>query len=235
MTNENRSCRQPRSTFLSRVPFPRLARSLLRGLFVALLALVPAPQCLADTGVKVLFLAADRADLMINGTVLRRMQAGQTSPEGVRLISATQDAAEVEVRGKRYKLRQGETAGASLVLQADRRGHFFTTMHINGHPIQAVVDTGASSVAINSVEAQRMGINYARAPQMDVYTANGKCKGWRVMLDSVRVGEIELRNVHGAVIEGGPERLREGLIGMSFLSRLDMQRSGTTLTLSKPQ
>jgi len=201
--------------------------------FLGLACLALAPLSLAETSVKVVGLGPDRADLMVNGLVLRRMQVGQVSPEGVRLISATREQAEVEVDGKRCLLRRGEGVAASVNLQADPQGHFFTTIRINGVPTQALVDTGASDVAINSSEAKRMKINYTQGRRIIINTANGQCPAWRVTLASVQVGDIELRNVPGSVIEGGPERLKQTLLGMTFLGQMDMQRSGSTLTLSK--
>ncbi|MCX6907145.1 MAG: TIGR02281 family clan AA aspartic protease [Verrucomicrobia bacterium] len=209
------------------------ATQVARILLIAMLGLVPVTQSLAETTVKVVGLAPDHADLMVNGLVLRRMKTGQTSPEGVRLISATREEAEVEVDGKRCTLRKGQNVGGTVSLRADQQGHFFTTIRINGVSTQALVDTGASDVAINSAEAKRMKINYTAGRRVIINTANGQCPAWQVTLASVQVGEIELRNVQGSVIEGGPERLKQTLLGMAFLSQLDMQRSGSTMTLSK--
>jgi aspartyl protease family protein len=201
-------------------------------LIVVLCFLIPA-AAVAETTVKVVGLAPDHADLMVNGLVLRRMKAGQTSPEGVKLISATREEAELEVDGKRCTLRKGQGMAAAVSLKANAQGHFFTTVRINGVPTEALVDTGASDVAINSVEAKRMKINYTGGRRVIMNTANGQCPAWQVTLASVQLGEIELKNVQGSVIEGGPEKLRQTLLGMAFLSQLDMQRSGSTLTLQK--
>ena len=198
-----------------------------------LLGLLATTLSFAETTVKVVGLAADHADLMVNGHVLRRMKSGQTSPEGVRLISATREEAELEVDGKRCTLRRGQAAGGSVSLQANPQGHFLTTIRINGVPTEALVDTGASDVAINSAEAKRMKINYTAGRRITINTANGQCPAWQVTLATVQVGDIELRNVQGSVIEDGPEKLRQTLLGMAFLSQVEMQRSGSTLTLSK--
>ncbi len=199
------------------------------------ICLLSAWSCLADTTVSVLSLAPDHADLMINGVVLRRMHAGQTSPDGVHLISATADTAEIEVDGKHFTLRKGQVVGASVSIEADRHGQYLTTAQINGVPTRAMVDTGASDVAINSADAKRMGIDYARGKRFKHSTANGDIWCWHVTLASVQVGNIMLHNVPGSVVEGGAERLRQPLIGMTFLSQLDMQRSGSTMVLSKRQ
>jgi len=48
-------------------------------------------------------------------------------------------------------------------------------------------------------------------------------------LDKVKVGGIELTNVEGVVLEEGLGAV--GLLGMSFLNRVEMQRDGQTMTL----
>jgi len=49
-----------------------------------------------------------------------------------------------------------------------------------------------------------------------------------VTLDRVKVGGIELLAVEGLVIEQG---LDMALLGMSFLSRVEMRNEGQTMTL----
>jgi aspartyl protease family protein len=60
-------------------------------------------------------------------------------------------------------------------------------------------------------------------------TANGATAGYLVKLDKVKVGGIELTNVEGIVLEQGLGAV--GLLGMSFLNRVEMQRDGQTMTL----
>lgn len=202
-------------------------------LFITLLGLAATTPSFAETTVKVLGLGPDRADLMVNDLVLRRMKVGQTSPEGVQLISATRDEAVLVVDGKRCTLRRGQGVATSVSLQADPHGHFVTTIRINGVTTTAMVDTGASDVVINSAEAKRMKINYSAGKRIIVSTANGECPAWQVTLASVQLGNIELHNVQGSVTEGGSEKLRQTLLGMTFLNQLDMQRSGSVMTLKK--
>jgi aspartyl protease family protein len=59
-------------------------------------------------------------------------------------------------------------------------------------------------------------------------TANGAVAVYRVSLDRVRLGEIELNAVEALVIEQG---LDIALLGMSFLNRVEMQRDGQIMTL----
>ncbi len=202
-------------------------------LFITLLGFLATTSSLAETTVKVLGLGPDRADLMVNDLVLRRMKVGQTSPEGIQLISATREEAVIEVDGKRCTLRRGQGVATTVSLQADERGHFLTTIRINGVSTLALVDTGATDVAINSVEAKRMKIDYTAGKRVIHSTANGNRPAWQVTLASVRLGNIEFHNVQGSVVEGGPEILKQTLLGMSFLNQVDMQRSGSVMTLKK--
>ena len=59
-------------------------------------------------------------------------------------------------------------------------------------------------------------------------TANGPAPAYRVRLDRVKLGDIELNGVEGMVIEQG---LGIALLGMSFLNRVEMRRDGQLMTL----
>ena len=109
---------------------------------------------------------------------------------------------------------------------------FQTTGSINGLPVQFLVDTGASSVAMNSAEARRLGIDYrVVGEETRVATASGIESAYAVNLERVKVGEIQLHNVAGVVIDGAqPQQV---LLGMSFLGQLDMNNEGTVMTLRK--
>jgi aspartyl protease family protein len=204
---------------------------------IATLALWLAATCLAPaayaTTVLVMSLEQGRAQLLVNGTTVRSLRAGQTSPEGVRLISADRTQALVEVDGRELALALGGSTVASAELKVDRSGHFTTTAYVNGAATQAVIDTGATSVAISSDEAHRLSIGYAGAPRLQIATAGGPKTAYRVNLATVRVGGITLHNVGALVLEGGKEQLPVTLIGMSFLNGVEMRRVGDTLTLTR--
>jgi aspartyl protease family protein len=62
-----------------------------------------------------------------------------------------------------------------------------------------------------------------------VTTASGVERAWAVRLDTVRVGEIELRNIPAMVLDGAqPETI---LLGMSFLGKLQISNEGQLMTL----
>jgi aspartyl protease family protein len=190
--------------------------------------------CALEAGATTVFVMAvnpGEVSLVVNGNMVRNLRPGETSPEGVRLVSIRGDSAVLEVDGRQMEVRIGSRTSSSVTLQADSRGHFVTTIHINGAPVRAVVDTGATAVALNMTEARRLNVNFAGAQRIVMQTANGKRPAWRINLASVQLGEIVLKNIEGTVTEGGAEELPVVLLGMSFLNHLDLQRSGKSLIL----
>lgn len=118
-----------------------------------------------------------------------------------------------------------------MILEADRLGHFLVEASVNGRDIEAMVDTGASTVALNAESARRLGINPARSAfTAPISTANGIVAAAPVTLAEVKVGGIRVRNVAAVVVPDG--LLQVNLLGMSFLSRLSkFELSGPELVL----
>jgi aspartyl protease family protein len=120
--------------------------------------------------------------------------------------------------------------GRKVVVQADGRGHYAATFKLNGRQIDALVDTGATLVAINSSTARRIGISLNPADfKHQVSTANGSIKAASVTIDNLQIGRISLDNVQAVVLDD--KALQTNLIGMSFLNRLDkfQAQEGTLL------
>lgn len=210
----------------------------MRRILVGLAALL-APASAPAADIQVMAVTAGKAVVVINGGKPRTLSAGQTSPEGVRLIEATSEAATLEVGGKRRVLAPGEGAAvatvafpsshSSVTLVADAQGHFLTTGTVNGATVRFIVDTGATSVTLSSTDARRAGINYLAGQRSLTQTANGRVPVYAVRLDTVKIGDITVNNVPAVVIEG--DRLPVALLGMSFLNRMEMKRDGQTMTL----
>ncbi len=125
-----------------------------------------------------------------------------------------------EERGPGQRTRPKTTGGIGQVeLTADAYGHFISDVEVNGRTITAMVDTGASMVALSHEDARAAGIFIREADYTHrVNTANGVARVAPVTLDRVRIGDITIRDVRAAVSE--PGRLKGTLLGMSFLSRL---------------
>ncbi len=178
-----------------------------------------------------------KALLVINGAPPKALAAGESS-QGVKLISFNSDQAVVDLgSGKRITLPLGGGPGSvvssaqqSVTLKADGAGHYLTTAQVNSATVQFLLDTGASSVVLNKGDAERAGINFKNAPVGYTQTANGTGQVWRVKIDRLRIGDVELNNVD-ALINSTP--MPFGLLGMSALNRMDMKREGEVMVLTK--
>ena len=172
-----------------------------------------------------------RVEMLINNSAVRSLRVGEVSPEGVKVIEIGGGSALVEIDGRRWKMSIGSSTAASVMLQADERGHFITTASINGQPMRVLVDTGASAVSMNLNDARRAGVSFAGARRVTMQTAAGPRQALLVQLASVQIGDILIGNVEATVSEGND--LPIILLGMSFLNQVEMQRSGRTLTLTR--
>jgi aspartyl protease family protein len=92
-----------------------------------------------------------------------------------------------------------------------------------------LVDTGATLTILSRTDARRIGLDYRGGTPSKVMTGNGEVSGWRVSLDSVRIGATTVHDVDAFVVDN--DALPVGLLGMTFLDRFDMHRRGETLVL----
>lgn len=99
---------------------------------------------------------------------------------------------------------------------------------INGVRGKFILDTGASYVSVKSDFAER-----AKIPQstmtITLVTANGHAKGTLSKADKVQLGKLESSNVPTVVQKTdakGYGQGIDGLLGMSFLSRFEVQMAG---------
>ena len=101
---------------------------------------------------------------------------------------------------------------------------------INGRPVQFLVDTGASTVALSVADAERIGLAFREGPSVRIGTANGLAKGWRVKLASVRIGDVEVYDVDAIVT---PQGMPFVLLGNSYLNRFQMRRDNDQMVLDR--
>ena len=182
-----------------------------------------------------------KALLIVDGTAPKSVAAGETH-QGVKVIATAGDQAVIEQDGKRRTLRVGDApvslggAGASagrgtrIMLTESSGGHFMTAGQINGRAVQFMVDTGATSVAMGVQDAERAGIPYKTGQRVRLSTANGATEGFLIKLNTVRIGDVEVFDVDAVVV---PQPMPYLLLGNSFLSRFQMRRENTLMTLDK--
>jgi aspartyl protease family protein len=188
--------------------------------------------------VSIVGLFKDQAVVQVGGTQ-RLMKVGQTSPEGVELISANTSEAVVIYQGQRHTLTLSnrvssgfqEAQKASITIPSDQMGQYRVRGAINGQYVNFLLDTGASVVALSSREAQRLGLNYERGQPGQVATAQGTTDSYFMVVDEMSVAGIKVHNVQVAVIDG--EYPLEILLGMTFLRQVSMQEQGGVMTLTQ--
>ncbi len=99
-------------------------------------------------------------------------------------------------------------------------GHYRAEAEVNGVKLKLMVDTGASMVLIPFEQVAEIGIDPDSLDfSMPVTTANGRSTVAPIRLSSIKIGPIVVFDVPAAVTR--PGRLKIGLLGMSFLDRLE--------------
>jgi aspartyl protease family protein len=209
----------------------RFACALVAGLGLALAAVAQAQ------GVVLSGRMGERALFVVDGQTLT-LRPGERR-DGLALLRWVGDEAEVELGGQRSRLRVGGTpalvggavpraAAREVVLSAGPGGHFTPAGAINGRPVRFLVDTGATLVALGRDEAARLGLDLSGARPAVSQTANGPVAVQTIVLDRVRVGEVEITQVGAVVL---PQPLPYVLLGNSFLSRFQMRRDNDVMRL----
>jgi len=77
-------------------------------------------------------------------------------------------------------------------IKAGAHGHYFASVEVNGRPIDVLVDSGASIVALTYDDARRAGL-FVRGSDYTqrVSTANGFAKVAPVVLDRINIGATQ--------------------------------------------
>ena len=118
-----------------------------------------------------------------------------------------------------YQPREPVHSGRSLVVDADRQGHFKVDARIQGRYLDFMVDTGASLVIMRESDAAQIGIRPMRSDYTrTVSTANGRAKAAPARIDRIEIGGITVYDVDALVMPD--DALWQNLLGMTFLSKL---------------
>ena len=191
--------------------------------------------------IEVVALFENKAMLMIdNERVL--ISVGDTTVHGITLLAADAKGALLQVDGRQQRFELGGLVRStpSNKAQDDPKIYvyrgidnlFRTTGSVNGYPVNFLVDTGASSIAMSSQDAKRLGINYRLDGNPTwISTASGTEAGYNVTIDRVTISGVTLRSVAGLVIEGSEPTTP--LLGMSYLNRFEITNSGHVMTLKR--
>lgn len=112
---------------------------------------------------------------------------------------------------------------------ADSTGHYRIKGRINEHPVEFLVDTGATLVAIPKNIADTLRIE-GRYP-ITVSTANGQVTGSLARVEQLSFGEFNLQNVKVVIMPNSDDD--EVLLGMNVLSQFNLVQEDKRLVLKK--
>lgn len=118
-----------------------------------------------------------------------------------------------------------DSISGGIILKSDQQGHFRGTVLVNNVPMPFLIDTGATTTVIPVKMALVAGLPFGRSIQTS--TAGGKVTDRQTQINSLKIGNAEIRNLD-AHING---YLDEVLIGMNTLKHFHMTQSGNTMTL----
>lgn len=114
------------------------------------------------------------------------------------------------------------------VLKRGTDGHYRAEAMINNQPVDVLVDTGATGVAITQAVADKLNLKSLSAVRTS--TANGDSVGYMVRLDSVKVGGVEAKGVAAMI---APNLDGDVLLGMSYLGRMDVRLFNGEMTIKQ--
>lgn len=107
----------------------------------------------------------------------------------------------------------------AAMLRLDDDGHYYADADVDGTFVRFMVDTGASTVALTYLDAQRLGLDPANLDYTwRIRTAGGEVLGASVLIGELKIGRVTVRNVEAMVLRDG---LEQSLLGMTFLSQLE--------------
>lgn len=162
----------------------------------------------------------------VKGVTLRRVMGAQVEIEiGGKKLTVAMGGAPASVGGG-----GGGASGREIAINVGPGGHFVASGSINGKPVQFMVDTGATSIAMSLSEANRIGLDWKSGQRTLSQTAGGVVPVYIVSLNSVRIGDVEVFNVAAAVVQA---EMPIVLLGNSFLSRFSMRRESDVMRLEK--
>ena len=118
-----------------------------------------------------------------------------------------------------------EITEKGITISADRRGHYSGAGMINNHPMEFMIDTGATRVAVPGKLAKQVGLKFGM-PVIS-QTAAGKVQSYQTIIPSLQIGTITLHNTHAVILD----KLDQVLIGMTVLKRFKVIQFNGKMTI----
>ncbi|MDR7122624.1 TIGR02281 family clan AA aspartic protease [Rheinheimera soli] len=121
----------------------------------------------------------------------------------------------------------GSSGEKVTILKRNKAGHYVGTALFNGVPMEFMLDTGATVVAVSEQAALKLGM--PRGQRYQVSTANGPAAAYDSRLNSLQLGDIVLTEIRASITPG--LHGTDILLGMSALKQLEFSQQQDELKL----
>ena len=207
-------------------------RTSIAALLVLLVCMTIASNVYAAPKINYSGMLYGKASIKVNGRLVK-LTPGQTSKNGVKLLSADLESIVVLVEGKRYRYKKNNTQGTVLdnkvtLIRGPGSSGYWAKGRINGKDVTFLIDTGASYVVMNKNQARELKIKRGNK-KIQVSTATKIETAYQITLDTVSVGEIELQNIPAIITKH--KYPPYPLLGMSFLRHVEINQENEQMTL----
>ena len=148
----------------------------------------------------------------------RMPHTSAAQPNGTTIAVHSEDVAESAPAANHATSQSINELDQSIELTRSSNGYFYADVQINGAPVHAVVDTGATVIALSRDDARSAGIATSIGMNDVVgQGADGAVKGEQVTIDRVSLGDKIVEGVPAIVLSSGGQ----SLLGQSFLSKFE--------------
>lgn len=139
-----------------------------------------------------------------------KASSGSDSEQPLRIV-------ELQPSGSASRVMSSSQDG-TVELERSSDGHFYADVEINGATVHALVDTGASGIALSREAARSAGLATSIGMNDVVGEgADGAVHGEYVNLERVTLGSKTVENMQAIVLNSGELTL----LGQEFLSKFD--------------
>jgi aspartyl protease family protein len=109
-------------------------------------------------------------------------------------------------------------SGEEITIRRQDDGHYWLQVDVNGKPVRFMIDSGATTTAVNASTARETGIQVdTTGYPVFLNTANGRVTAQRGIIQSLKIGTHEIGQHNVVVSESFGDT---NVLGMNFLDNM---------------
>ena len=123
-------------------------------------------------------------------------------------------------------------SGEEITIRRQDDGHYWLQVDVNGKPVRFMIDSGATTTAVNASTARETGIQVdTDGYPVFLITANGSVAAQRGIIQSLKIGTHEIGQHNVVVSESFGDT---NVLGMNFLDSMQSWKvEGNVMTLKQ--